>query len=124
MPIQLTIYHPDRLVIGRATGELTAIELAKFGREILTAGLMHYRKVIDVVDARPAFSEQELRAMAMVAREVKTDKQRGALAFVVDFGRGEFAKLFSSFEMEGRPSRVFTSLREARKWLAQTPVDD
>lgn len=121
MPIQLTIYHPDRLVIGRATGDMSFAEFVEFGREIQNAGLVHYRKIVDVIDARPAFSEQEFLTMVQLAREVRADRRRGALAFVADPKRGEFAKLFASLDVDGRPARVFRSIHDARRWIAENP---
>ena len=49
MPIQTTIYHPDRLIIGRGTGALTFQEFVDFGRRIEAEGLVHYRKILDVI---------------------------------------------------------------------------
>lgn len=121
MPIQLTIYHPDRLVIGRATGNMSFAEFVDFGREIQKAGLVHYRKIVDVIDARPAFTEQEFVTMVQLAREVRADRRRGALAFVADPMRGEFAKLFASLDVDGRPAQVFRSIHDARKWIAENP---
>lgn len=124
MPIQITPYHPDRLLIARASGEVTVADIVSFAREILKGGMVHYRKIFDVLDARPTINEVELRAIATVARQFHTEKQRGPLAFVIEPGRGEFAKLFSTLQVADRPSQVFTSIHEARKWLAQMPVDD
>lgn len=122
MPIRQTLYHPDRLVIGVATGDISLLDFIEFAREIQKANVIHYRKIIDVIDARPAFTEQELRAMVQLIRQAPTDRPRGAVAFVADPRRGEFAQLFSSLEVDGRPARVFRSIHEARKWLAENPV--
>ena len=124
MPFQLIVHHPDRLVIGRATGEVTISDVVAFARDIMKDGMVHYRKVLDVIDARPAFNELELRAMATVARQTRTARRRGPVAFVVEPGRGEFARLFSELQIADRPAQVFTSIHEARKWLAQMPVED
>ncbi len=121
MPIQLTIYHPDRLIIGRATGDMSFAEFVEFGREIQKAGLVHYRKIVDVIDARPAFSEQEFLTMVQMAREAQSDRRRGALAFVADPQRGGFAKIFASLDIDGRPARVFRSIHDARRWIADNP---
>ena len=54
MPIHLEIYHPDRIVIGVARGEITLEEFGGFVRELAQSGAMHYRKIFDVSDA-PTF---------------------------------------------------------------------
>jgi len=120
MAIRTTFYHPDRVVIGIASGDMRLEDFIEFAREIQKANVIHYRKLLDVVDARPAFSEPELRALVQVIRETPTGP-RGAIAFVADPQRGEFAKLFSNLEVQGRPARVFRSLHEARKWLTENP---
>ncbi len=124
MPIQLTIYHPDRLVIGRASGRMTFKDFVDFGHEIQNAGLVHYRKLIDVIDAHPGFSEQEFLTMVQMVRAVQTDRRRGVLAFVADPQRGGFAKLFAALSLGERPAKVFKSIHDARKWIAENPPED
>ena len=121
MPIRSTYYHPDRLVIGVATGRLVLADLVEFARGIAEAKLTHYRKVVDVIDAHPGFSEAELTALAQYIRQYPVGGKRGAIAFVADPNRGELAKLFASLEVDGRPAAVFRSIHDARKWLAATP---
>ena len=123
MPVQLTIYHPDRLVIGRASGDLSFAEIVEFGREIQNAGLVHYRKILDVIDAKPTFTIEQFAMMIQIARAVQTDKKRGALAIVADPMRGQFARLFAEIDVDGRPAQVFRSLHDARKWIAENPPE-
>ena len=124
MPIQTTVYHPDRLIIGVATGPITFDDFVKYGLEVLQGGLTHYRKILDVLDAQPVIKEQEFLAMVQLIREVRPGKRRGPLAFVADRKRGDLARLFARLEVDGRPAQVFPSIREARQWLAQHPVDE
>jgi hypothetical protein len=124
MPIRQTISHPDRLIIGVATGEVTLPDLVAFARGIAEAGLVHYRKIVDVVEAQPSFSEAELKAFAQYVREYPVPGKRGALAFVVGPSPGAFAKLFASIEIPGRPAQAFRSIHDARKWLAANTPED
>lgn len=124
MPIRHTFYHPDRLVIGHASGEMTLADFVNFGLEIQKANLIHYRKIVEVIDAVPKFTEQELLALVQLIRDAPTDRPRGAVAFVIDADRGEFARMFAGLEIQGRPARVFRSLRDAREWIATTPVTE
>jgi hypothetical protein len=122
MPIRSTFYHPDRLVIGVATGRLVLADLVEFARGIGEAKLAHYRKIVDVLDAHPGFTEAELTALAQYIRQYPVDGTRGAIAFVADRNRGELAKLFASIEIGGRPAQVFATIHDARKWLAENPA--
>lgn len=119
MPITQTIDPLARLVLGIGSGELTLTELATFSRDALRAGLMHYSKLIDVTDCTPGFTSAELAVLATVLRENRTDTPRGPLAIVADPHRGEFARLFTGFEIDGRPAQVFSSIHDARRWLRE-----
>jgi len=120
MPIRHTIYHPDRVVTGIATGEIALIDLIAFAKTIADDGLEHYRKILDVIDARPTFSAAELKALTDYMRDHPVQR-RGAVAFVVGQDGGEFARLFASFEMHGRPIQLFRSIHDARQWIAENP---
>jgi len=124
MPIRQTIYHPDRLVTGIASGEIALVEFVAFAKSIADAGLTHYRKILDVIDARPAFTEQEMKALAQVIRQYPVPGKRGALAFVVGADNGAFAKLFANIEIAGRPAQTFRSIHDARQWLADNPTEE
>jgi hypothetical protein len=121
MSVRTTFYHPDRLVIGIFEGEMHLSDFIEFALEIQKNNLIHYRKIVNVIDAHPRFTEQELRALVQMIREAPTDRPRGAVAFVADAERGEFAHLFASLEVDGRPARVFRSIHDARRWLTEMP---
>ena len=121
MSVRIAFYHPDRLVIGLFEGQMQLSDFVEFALEIQKNDLIHYRKILNVIDAHPGFTEQELRALVRLIREAPTDKPRGAVAFVADPERGEFANLFASLEVDGRPARVFRSIHDARKWLTEMP---
>ena len=121
MSVRTTFYHPDRLVIGLFEGEMQLSDFIEFALEIQKNDLIHYRKILNVIDAHPGFTEKELRALVHMIREAPTDKPRGAVAFVANPERGEFANLFASLEVDGRPARVFRSIHDARKWLTEMP---
>lgn len=124
MPIRSTFDHLDRLVIGIATGKLTLPDLVEFALSIAEAKLTHYRKIVDVIDAHPGFTEAELAALGQYIRQYPVGGKRGAIAFVVDPNRGELAKLFAGMEVDGRPAQVFRSIHDARKWLAENRVPE
>jgi hypothetical protein len=44
---------------------------------------------------------------------------RGPLAFVVDPARGEQVAKFAEITASERPVKVFSNLREARKWVRE-----
>ena len=84
MSVRIAFYHPDRLVIGLFEGQMQLSDFVEFALEIQKNNLIHYRKILNVIDAHPGFTEQELRALVRLIREAPTDKPRGAVAFVAD----------------------------------------
>ena len=125
MPIRLTIFHPDRMIIGVATDKVTLFDLVGFFREIAQSNTLHYRKLIDVAAAEPALTKEELAAFGERVRQARSDKPRGALAIVADSARGEFARFFTDLRggTDAPPTKVFRSIHDARRWLAAQPLD-
>jgi hypothetical protein len=123
MPIHLEIYHPDRIVVGVARGEVTLAEFGGFVRDLAQAGVLHYRKIIDVTAAKSStVGKDELLAADTQLRGLNRKGPRGPLALVTDANRGELAQAFKALSADDRPVEVFRSIHQARKWLAQFPV--
>ena len=125
MPIRLTIFHPDRMIIGVATDKVTLFDLVGFFREIAQSNTLHYRKLFAVASAEPALTKEELAAFGERVRQARSDRPRGALAIVADSARGEFARFFSDLRggTDAPPTKVFRSIHDARQWLASQPLD-
>jgi len=114
MPIHLEVYHPDRIVVGVARGEVTLVEFGGFVRDLAHGGVMHYRKIIDVTGAKSSsVGKDELLAADAQLRALNNSRPRGPLAIVADPGRGELAQTFKALAADDRPVEVFRSLREA-----------
>jgi len=101
--------------------------LAEFGgfvRDLAQAGVIHYRKIIDVTAAKSSTvgKDEPLAADAQLRGLDNRKGPRGPLALVTDAGRGELAQVFKALTADDRPVEVFRSIHAARKWLAQFPV--
>jgi hypothetical protein len=125
MPIRLTIFPPDRTIVGVATGQVTLPDLVGFFREVTESNTLHYRKLIDVTAAEPALSREELAAFGERVRAARTERPRGALAIVADSNRGAFARFFTELRTgtDAPPTQVFRSIHDARRWLTTQPID-
>ncbi|MBN9485834.1 MAG: hypothetical protein J0H44_01355 [Alphaproteobacteria bacterium] len=125
MPIHLEVFHPDRIAVGVARGEISLAEYQKLLMDIVAAGLLHYRKMIDVTAAVSSTvgrdellaAEERLRAKMEAA-----NVPRGPLAIVADRKRGDLALVFKEMSSKDRPVEVFRTVREARQWLLAQPV--
>lgn len=124
MPIRLTVYHPDRIVIGVASEEVGVRDLGNFLHEIVETGVMHYRKIIDVAGATPALTPHELAAFSAVVRTAHQRGQTGPLAIVAHGKQSELARMFAQLTGTDRPAEVFRSIHDARKWLATMPIPE
>ncbi len=124
MPIQMEIFHPDRLVLGVGRGEVNLAEYAKFLGDIIQAGVLHYRKIIDLtqITARPIGVDPFL-AVDERLREYSVER-RGPLALVVDDEQSALAETFKALTSRGRPVEVFHSIHDARRWLAKQPIKE
>lgn len=123
MPIQMDIFHPDRLVLGVGRGDVTMAEYAKFLGDIIQAGVLHYRKIIDVTQAQSStVSADVLLAFDARLREYSMER-RGPLAIVVgSVGNAAMAQAYKTITSSGRPVEVFSSIHDARRWLAAQPI--
>lgn len=120
MGFNFDIFPPDRMVTVVARGEITMLDLANLTKDLIDAGVLAYRKIIDITSATSTIGENELAVIAERLRNAPVPRQRGPLAIVADHERGELARLFMSMTSEERPVQVFRSIHEARKWLLAT----
>ena len=119
MPIHIEISDLDRLVIAVALGEITPDDITEVAREFVKTGRQHYGKIIDTTAGTSAIDENRMAAVAAFMRADPQAGSRGPLAFVVDPKRGDQAQKFADLTADERPVKVFTSLREARKWVRE-----
>jgi hypothetical protein len=116
VPIYIEISHLHRTATFVARGSISPDELRAAAEQLLDAGVPQYAKLIDlsgaVIDAGLA------DGIATLMRTRHTDK-RGPMALLIDSSHDEFARAFAATQSSHRPVSLFTSLREARNWLAQ-----
>ena len=123
MPIQLEVFHPDRILVGIGRGHVTLQEYGEFIAEVVKANLMHYRKIIDATGAESAVIDKDvLLAFDEQIRNFSKGRKRGPLALVVDRKRGDLARTFKALASPDRPVEVFGSIHDARKWLREQPI--
>jgi len=121
MPIQLEIFHPDRIAVVVARGAVTLEEYRDMLRQIVEAGVVHYRKIIDSADAASDAINLDVLLKADALTRNLGGRPRGPLALVVDRARGDMARAFQE-QSTDRPIGVFGSIHEARAWLRTQPI--
>jgi hypothetical protein len=124
VPIQVDVFHFDRLVVAVGSGDVTLPEYGKFVGDLVQQGLMHYRKIIDVTRAdSSAINPQVLLAFDARLREYSKTR-RGPLAIVGKRDGGEGAHEFKVMTSAERPVEVFRSIHDARAWVMRLPVGE
>ncbi len=119
MPVYIEISSLHRTVTIVARGKLSPDEIRGAAEQMLKAQVPHYTKLIDVSFATTEFTPAQVEALAAMFRG-SADRKLGAVAFLVDPERGAFARAAAATpEAQERPLSIFTSLREAREWLAR-----
>lgn len=121
MPIQLEIFHPDRILIVIGRGNITLDEYRDLLTEIVEKGVTYYRKIIDSTAAESDAITVDVLLKADDVTRPMGGRPRGPLALVVDRARGDMARAFQEKSTD-RPVGVFGSIHEARAWLRTLPI--
>lgn len=125
MPIHVEVFHPDQIAVVVARGQISIDDYQKFLMEIVQAGLLHYRKIVDVTSADSDTVGVEHLLAFDVRLSAGTQSQnlpRGPLAIVTRRERDWGATTFRDASSKDRPVEVFKTIREARNWLLAQPV--
>ena len=124
MPIQVDVFHFDRLVVAVGSGDVTLAEYGKFVGDLIQQGLIHYRKIVDVTRTdSTVITPQVLLAIDARLREYSKTR-RGPLAIVGKRDGGEGAHEFKVMTSAERPVEVFRSIHDARAWVMRHPVGE
>jgi len=128
VPIHIDIFHPDRIVVCTGRGAISFQEYERFVADLAKAGVLHYRKIIDVTAAAPHEVPREQVADRLMRYNAAfrhlAHAGRGPLAIVIDPRQTDVAHAFRDLTSSERPIEVFRSLHEARKWLAAFPLEN
>lgn len=116
MPIYIEISKLYRCATVVARGKITSAEIMAAAKELIDADIPLFAKLVDVAGATSDVTAGDVRRLAAVLRSVGKIK-RGPVAFLVAPERADFARVFAVSQNE-RPVRLFTSIHQARDWLA------
>jgi len=117
MPIYIEISRLNGSVTIVARGKISPDEIRGAAQQLFDARVPEFAKLVDVSAATTDVNPQQVGNIAALLRG-SPDQKRGPVAFLIDPARGEFARAFKVTQ-DDRPVSLFTSLREARDWLAR-----
>jgi hypothetical protein len=124
VPIHVEIFHFDRLVVAIARGSVSLQDYGAFIADLLRAGVIHYRKIIDTTSAESTTIDKDVLLAFDARLREYTRTRRGPLAVVADRNRGEIALAFKALTSSERPIEIFRSIHDARAWVAKFPVGE
>ena len=118
MPIYMEISRLHRTVTIVARGTIDPEEIRGMAMRLVEAKVRPFAKILEIGAARTEFTPEQIQRLSLLLRG-NSSEPRGPIAFVVDADRGEFARAFAEETGGEGPVRLFTSLREARRWTEQ-----
>ncbi len=117
MPIFMEVDRLRKVVTIVAHGTVSNEDiLGKLG-ELADAKVPSFAKIIDTSAAMSYLSPEQMEDIASVLRD--EPDPRGPVAYVVSPDRPGFARAHAEATIRERPIKLFTSLHEARRWIAE-----
>jgi hypothetical protein len=123
MPIYLQIDRLEHTATIVAHGKVSDEDIRGAARQVTDADIGAFAKIIDTSGAVANVGPPQIEALVKLLRDGADGGRRGPVACVVDPKRTAFAQKFADASRADRPIRLFTSLREARQWVAQAVRD-
>ena len=118
MPIYMEVSRLHRTVTIVARGKIAPDEIRGMAVNLAEAKVRPFAKILEVAAATTDFTLEQIERLSTLLRGATAEK-RGPIAFVVDPRRTAFPQAFASQTGSEGPIRLFTSLRDARKWTEQ-----
>src|SRR5262245_51102312 len=121
MPIYVSVYHLDKMIIGKTEGEVTLADVEGYLADIVKAKAVSYRKIFDATSGTSVLSPEDVSTLrVMLARFMQKRSNVGPFAVVTGGNReGRMANICQTASTLDRPMRVFSDIHSARRWLNQ-----
>lgn len=122
MPLEFTIDHDERFVDVRGHGAVGLQDILDYFDALVTDGGMPYRKLLDFRGVTPRLTDDDVMVLGARVSAYAHLEPRGPIAIVSTNDESDlFIRRFMNLGGAKRPMRLFKSMDDARKWLAETP---
>ncbi|UYN96124.1 MAG: hypothetical protein KIT25_04030 [Enhydrobacter sp.] len=121
MPIYVTVYHLDRMIVGKTEGEVKLGDLDGYFDAVIKARAIGYRKIFDATGGTSALTAADVDAFRkrMQSFVARGNGRVGPFAVVAGPQRHErLADICRTVASADRPMRIFSDIFAARQWLA------
>jgi hypothetical protein len=122
MPIYVTVYHLDKMIVGKTDGDVTLADLEGYFAAIVKARALSYSKIFDATRGTSALTREDLGIFrARMTAFVKRGQGRvGPFAVVAGAERSDrLANICRTVADADRPMKIFNDIHAARAWLEQ-----
>jgi hypothetical protein len=121
MPIYVTVYHLDKMIIGKTEGDVTLADIEGYLEDIVKARAVPYRKIFDATSGTSVLTPEDVEALrAKLAEFTQKRDNVGPFAVVTGGNReGRMANICQTASTADRPMRVFADIHSARRWLEE-----
>lgn len=122
MPICVTVYHLDKVIVGKTDGEVTLADLEGYFAAIVKARALSYSKIFDATRGTSALTRDDIDAFrARMAAFVQRGRGRiGPFAVVAGAERSNrLADICRTVADADRPMKIFNDVHAARAWLEE-----
>jgi hypothetical protein len=120
VPITWKILADERMVIARADGPVTLQDIEDYLDAVVVGEATSYAKLFDATALQPVATDEEVMLLGARMRAYMATWPGGPVAFVVTTRPArEFIDRFLNLSGGARPANIFTTIAEARRWLAE-----
>src|SRR6266851_1679511 len=117
MPIYVTVYHLDKMIIGKTEGDVTLDDIEGYLDDIVKARAVPYRKIFDASSGTSVLTPDDVVTLRNKLAEF-TQKRDNVGPFAVVTGgnrQGRMANICQTITNANRPMRVFADIHSARR---------
>ena len=120
MALEWTISHSLRLVLARATGDVSPSEIESYFHGVSLEGGISYAKMF-LAESASMMSDDNLKALGGIIRRYALVDRIGPVAIVTPTDEAyRQASVFASASTAERPIAVFREQEVAARWLVDT----
>jgi len=122
LPVDYSIDHEKKLVTARAHGVVVLKEILDYFDAVTVQNAHPYPKLFDAREAVPRLSDDDMMVLGARVSAYAAFDPRGPVAAIATTAAASAAlQRFMNLGNADRPMRLFTSVEQARAWLAEQP---
>ena len=121
MPIYVTVYHLDKMIIGKTEGDVTLADIEGYLEDIVKARAVSYRKIFGASSGTSVLTLSDVEVLQATLAEF-TQKRDNVGPFAVVTGgnrEGRMANICQAASGAERPMHVFADIHAERQWLEE-----